>query len=80
MVSRLTLIFWRWVVVFHDRLHTARDKAIGEAFQEKYGLLGNLDVSDDFSPLGGSDHRDKDNVTYTSPSVHYQGVNRRKDD
>ncbi len=28
MVSRLSLIFWRWVVEVHDRLHTARDKAI----------------------------------------------------
>jgi hypothetical protein len=37
MVGRIRLIFWRWVVVLHDRLHTARDKAIGEAIHEKYG-------------------------------------------
>lgn len=30
MVSRFSLIFWRWVVVLHDRLHDARDKVIRE--------------------------------------------------
>ena len=54
MVSRLSLIFWRWVVVAHDRLHDARDKAMEADFDE--------------------------NVTYTSPAVHYLGVNRREDD
>ncbi len=54
MVSRFTLIFWRWVVVFHERLHDARNKVMETEFEG--------------------------NMTYTSPSVHYQGVNRRKDD
>ena len=38
MVSRFSLIFWRWVVVLHDQLHDARDKAIAEAIHEKYGV------------------------------------------
>ena len=37
MVSRFSLIFWRWVVEVHDRLHDARDKAVREAITEKYG-------------------------------------------
>ncbi len=65
MVSRVSLIFWRWVVVLHDRLHDARDKATDEAFQNKYRQ------SDAFtSTVKGA------NVTYTSPSVHYLGRNR----
>ncbi len=63
MVGRIRLIFWRWVVTFHDQLHDARDKTVMEEFEWSGNVL-----------------RDSDNITYTSPSVHYQGVNRRKDD
>ncbi len=34
MVSRFTLIFWRWVVVLHDRLHDARNKTMETEFDD----------------------------------------------
>ncbi len=44
-------MFWRWVVVVHDRLHDARDKAVTDKM-----------VDDKFYTF----HNDKDNWTYTS--------------
>jgi hypothetical protein len=41
MVSRITLMFWRWVHRWHDALH--------------------------------HDRMEDENVTYTSPAVHYLG-------
>ncbi len=35
MVSRVSLIFWRWVVVFHDGLHDARNK-VQEAEADRF--------------------------------------------
>lgn len=72
MVSRLSLIFWRWVVVFHDRLHTARDKAILDAVRRTPWKGGEQSTAYTIN----SD----ENVTYTSPSVHYLGSRRRKTD
>jgi hypothetical protein len=60
------------MVELHDRLHTAQDEAIGEAVTEKYGTWRG-DVAT------GVDAKDV-NIIFTSPSVHYQGVNRREDD
>lgn len=34
MVSRFTLIFWRWMVVLHDRLHDARNKMMEAEFDD----------------------------------------------
>ena len=34
MVSRLSLILWRWVVEIHDRLHDARDKLMEAEFDD----------------------------------------------
>ncbi len=68
MVSRLSLIFWRWVVEIHDRLHTAQDAAFWKNYEleaeREAALIDKYPTGGFTMYIDGSDM--SDTVTYES--------------